>query len=436
MSNTRNESDAVGSAGASQAPVRVRKPQRDQMVMLPCCLEDLLPPEHPARVVWAAVCKLDLSRFYEPIKAREGVAGREPADPRVLVSLWLLAAVEGVGSGRRLAELGEAHAAYRWVCGGLTMNYHTLNDFRVGHREALDELLTQMIGRLSHAGLVSVSRITQDSTKARASAGARSFLERGTLEQKLQEAREHVEALGRMADESPSAAAGRQRAGAQRVAAERLERVTQAMRELEKVEAAKAQQKEKPSKHKPAKASTSDPEARISKMPDGGYRPAHNIQLAQDPLSRAVVGVAVAPGPSDHGQAEPMRRQVEARTGQRVLEHIFDGGYLSHEELDRATAAGVSIYAPVPEPKKEGQDRFAPRKDDSPAATEWRRRMATAEARQVYRSRASTCETVNADLKTHRGLGRLLVRGTGKVLCIALWSALAYNLMRFAGTLA
>ena len=207
------------------------------------------------------------------------------------------------------------------------------------------------------------------------------------------------------------------------------------MEELTEVEEAKAKQKDKPSKHRPAKASTTDPQARMQKMPDGGFRPAYNVQLAQDPLSRAVVGVAVAPDSSDKDQAAPMRQQVEARTGQRVLEQVVDGNYLTLEGIDGAAAAGVTLYVPVPKPKNEEQDRHAPRRDDSPAVAAWRRRMDTPEARAVYRTRAATAETVNGDLKTHRGLSRLLVRGSAKVLCVALWSALAYNLLHFGAAL-
>jgi hypothetical protein len=321
------------------------------------------------------------------------------------------------------------------MCGGVSMNYHTLNDFRTGHQAALDELFTQVLGRLMHAQLVDVKRITQDGTKVRASAGARSFGKHQTLEKKLAEAREHIRALGRLADESPAAATERQRANAERVAADRLARVEQAMEELAKVEEAKAKQKNKPSKEHPAKASTTDPEARMQKMPEGGFRPAYNIQLAQDPISRAVVGVAIAADSSDKMQDLLMRQQVEQRTGQKVLEHVMDGNYVSLDGIDRAASQGTTLYVPVPEAKKEGQDRFAPRKTDSPAVAEWRKRMNTPEAKEIYSKRASTCETVNADLKCNRGLSRLLVRGSDKVLCAALWPALAYNVMRFATAL-
>lgn len=269
----------------------------------------------------------------------------------------------------------------------------------------------------------------------RACAGSRSFRKRERLEKHLADARDHIEALGRLADESPAAATERRRSVQQRVAEESLARIHQAMDELGKVETSKAKQKKKPSKDRPARASTTDPEARVQKMPDGGFRPAYNIQLAQDPASRAIVGVAVAADGSDKDQSEPMRRQVERRTGLKVREHLMDGGYLTLDGIDDAVEQGVTLYVPVPDPRKKGQDRFAVRPGDTEAVRQWRQRMSTPGAKAVYRRRASMCETANADLKTHRNLGRLLVRGSMKVLCVATWAALAYNVIRFAATL-
>jgi transposase len=434
--STEAQSTGETTTTTEQARVRTCKPDRAQLVMISGSLDDMVPADHPARVVWAAVEQLEMSRFYEPIKVREDSAGRSATDPRLLFALWLQAATDGIASGRQLEELCTYHAVYRWLCGGVGVNYHTLNDFRVGHRAALDEVLTQVLGRLMHAGLVSVQRVTQDGTKVRASAGADSFKRRGTLEESLAQAKAHVTELSRLAEESPAEGRSRSRANQERVAADRAARVAAALEAVEQVEATKAQQKDKPSKHSPARASTTDAGARFMKMPDGGYRPAYNVQLAQDPQSRAIVGVAVTGDGNDRAQAEPMRRQVEQRTGQAVQEHLYDGGTLTLADVERADAAGVTVYAPVPEPKKAGQDRFEPRPDDSDAVAAWRQRMGTAAAQAVYKLRASTSEPANADLKTHRGLGRLMVRGTDKVLCVALWSALAYNLMHFGHALA
>src|SRR5262245_43202937 len=128
--------------------VRVQRAERKQMELRASSLDDVLPDEHRARVIWDALEDLDLAGFYEPVGSREGGAGRPAIDPRILVALWLYATCEGVGSARELERLCSLHAAYRWICGGVSVNYHTLSDFRVGHERALDELMTQILGAL------------------------------------------------------------------------------------------------------------------------------------------------------------------------------------------------------------------------------------------------------------------------------------------------
>jgi hypothetical protein len=205
----------------------------------------------------------------------------------------------------------------------------------------------------------------------------------------------------------------------------------QALVELEKVAQAQARQKDKPTKDRPARASSTDPEARLMRMPDGGTRPAYNLELATDCSSRAIVGVEATNAGSDAGQDAPMRDQVEGRAEEAVEEHLIDGGFVALEAIEGAAAEGVTVYAPVPKPRKEGVDRHVPKPGDSPAVAEWRQRMGTAAAKQLYKQRASTIETINGELKTERDLGRLLVRGLRKVQCVALWSALAYNVVHF-----
>jgi hypothetical protein len=184
--------------------------------------------------------------------------------------------------------------------------------------------------------------------------------------------------------------------------------------------------------------STTDPEARVMKMGDGGFRPAVNVQLASDVDSRAIVGVEVSDRGSDKGLAEPMRRQVEQRTGGTVREHLMDGGFLVMDEIDRAAESNVTVYAPPPKPKDPANEgaQYQPKPTDSPAQADWRRRMGSEEGKAVYRQRAATSETVNADLKEHRGLVQLTVRGLAKARCVALFCALAYNLLHFGTALA
>ena len=145
------------------------------MAMVVQCPDDLVPAQHAVRMVAALVETLDVSGFSEPIKAREGVAGRDATDPGLLVGLWLYACIRGIGSARELARRWEESAGFRWLCGGVTVNHRLLSDFRGDHGAALDELFTQVIASLVDKELVSVSRVSQDGVRVRVSAGGAVF---------------------------------------------------------------------------------------------------------------------------------------------------------------------------------------------------------------------------------------------------------------------
>jgi transposase len=436
---------------ASRGGVRLRVPDRSQVTMRLESDEQLIPRGHRARVVWDAVRRLDasgaLAAFRGPIKAREGVAGRDATDPRLLVSLWLYGCVRGVGSARELARLCGESAPYKWLCGGVTVNHRMLSEFRVGFADALDGLFTRVVASLVDQGLVKVRRVSQDGTRVRASAGEKSLRRGQTLGKLLEEARAHVGALRSLLDD-PEKSAGlsaRRKAARRRAADDRAARLEAALAQLPELEAKQAARAKKlgcgeqgrKARAREPRSSSTDPDARVMKMPGGGFRPAYNVQLASDPHSRAVVGVEVSNDGSDTAQARPMREQVERRTGGKVREHLLDGGYLSLAEVERAPLEGLTLYVP-PKPPRNKEKRgseYEPRPTDSEAVRAWRARMGGEEGRAARRQRAATSETVNADLKTCRGLGRLTVRGLRKVRCVALWAALAYDVMHFAAAI-
>jgi transposase len=413
-------------AADCDSPPRLRRPDRQQIIQ-PRTFDELVPQDHKVRAVWTLVLGWDLTLFLQEIRARGARPGRAATDPQLLIALWLYAAIEDIACGRKLAKLCRESDPYRWLCGGVTLNYHTLNDFRVNHEEALDDLLTQMIAALTEAQFVSLGRVALDGTRVRASAGGHSFGERETLEKHLEAARANGEAVKQTAADPTLSA--RQKAARQRGARQRVQRLEQALLELEKVEQAKAQQKEKPTKNHPARASATDPEARMMRMPDGGTRPAYNLELATDCNSRAILGVEATNAGSDAGQDAPMRDQVETRADEAVEEQLVDGGFVSFEAIDRAAVEEVAFFAPVPEPRKPGGDRYLPKATDSAAVAQWRQRMGTRAAKRIYKQRSSTIETVNGELKSQRGLVPILVRGLRKVQCAALWSVLAYNVV-------
>jgi transposase len=424
--------------------VRLRQPERRQLTLRPECLEELVAEDHPVRMIWAVTGHLDLAEFYAPIRAREGSVGRDATDPRLLVALWLYAATEGIGSARELARLCLEQDGYRWLCGGVSLNHHTLSDFRVGHGKALDALLSQLLAALVEKKVVEVWRISQDGTRVRACAGASSFRRRERLEILLEQSKAHVEELKQQADEpGESSVSARVKAARQRAARERQERLEEALALLPELESrqqklsSKIAAKDKAKKLRERRVSTTDSAARVMKMSDGGFRPALNVQLACDPTSRAIVGVEVSSEGVDTGLSEPLRDQVERRTGEKVKEHLLDGGYLDLQEIERATAAGVILYVPPKPPRNRSkrENGCQPRAEDSAAVSAWRQRMGSEEGQAIYRQRGSTIETVNADLKTYRGLGAFNVCGLAKARCVVLWSVLAYNLLHYGASL-
>ena len=407
-------------------PKRLRHAVRNQVELQECSLDELLPEEHEARIVWAYVCNLDLSELHQRIQAVEGGPGQAPADPRILVALWLYATLRGVGSARELNRLCQQHAPYRWICGRVSMNYHTLSDFRTQHVELLDRLLTESVASLMAEGLVTLDRVAQDGMKVRASAGAASFRRQPTLEEALAEADEQLRQLKQELDADPAAHKGRQQAARQRAAEERAQRIHAALEQLPKIAAGKkAKDRDK------ARASTTDADSRVMKMGDGGFRPAFNVEFATATASQVITGADVTNAGGDQGQLAPMIEQHQERYEETPKEALVDGGFVKKIDIDQVSPpqGGTIVYAPVMESKDPQRDPHTPRDDDSPAVAEWRKRMATDEAKAIYRQRASTAECVNA-LARNRGLQRFLVRGLRKVKAVVLWYALAHNLMR------
>jgi transposase len=407
-------------------PKRLRHAVRDQIEFRECALDELLPEEHQARIVWAYVCSLDLAELYARIQAVEAGPGQAPADPRILLSLWLYATLRGVGSARELNRLCEQHVDYRWICGGVSMNYHTLSDFRAQHVELLDRLLTESVASLMAEGLVTLDRVAQDGMKVRASAGAASFRRQPTLEEALAEAEEQLQRLKQELDADPAASTTRQKAARQRVAEERDARIRAALEQLPKIaEGKKAKDRDK------ARASTTDADSRVMKMGDGGFRPAFNVQLATATDSQIITGADVTNSGGDQGQMAPMVEQHDQRYKKKPAEVLVDGGFVKKADIDAVSPprGGTIVYAPVMESKDPQRDPHAPRDDDSPAVGAWRQRMATDEAKTIYRQRAATAECVNA-LARNRGLQRFLVRGLQKVKAVVLLYVLAHNLMR------
>jgi transposase len=421
------------SPGETAGHPRLRVPHRVQVEMYWRSLDELLEVDHRARLVWAAVSQLPLTGWLHEIKAVEGNVGRDATDPRLLVALWVYATLEGIGSARELARLCEKHLAYQWLCGGVTVNYHLLADFRSQGGTSWDDLLTKIVASLLSEGLVTMNRVAQDGMRVRASAGKGSFRRRGRLEACLEEAREQVKTLKQLADESPEELTKRQRASRERSAREQSERLEEAIRHCEQLQAQRETRAKKACrKPQEARASTTDPEARVMQFSDGGFRPGYNVQFSTTTETGIIVGVAVTHAGNDSEQLPPMLGQLQTRYDQVPPEALVDGGFTSRETIDAAFQAGCTVYAPIKEEQKQltaGKNPYAVRPGDSPVVAAWRERMGTVAAKTIYKLRSQTAEWINA-LARNRGLWQMPVRGQKKCQTVAVLYAIAHNLMQ------
>jgi hypothetical protein len=313
----------------------------------------------------------------------------------------------------------------------VSVNYHTLSDFRVGHGALLDRLLTENIAVLCANGVIDVSTLTQDGVRVRANAGAASFRRRRRLEQHLAAARDLVARLKREVDENSDASNQRMRAAKDRAARERAERIEAALNTLNEVEAQREERKQttgkKTEKRKEPRASTTDPKARVLKMADGGFRPAWNVQVVSAAGEQIVVDVDPCAIGSDRGLMRPGLEAARNRLGRLPRRHLADGGFTAAHDIEWAHAEGIEVYCP-PTQSKHGTDPYLPRRDDGPGVLAWRSRMASPEGQAIYRER-SICECIHAHWRNWN-LIRLPVRGAAKVRAVMLWYALANNIIQ------
>lgn len=421
-----------GSPPVPKGSVRFNCANRRQIEWRDACWDDLVADDHPVRAVWQFVEGLDLSPIIATYKAVEGVPGARPIDVRILMALWLYATLRAIGSARELNRRcgDEGEIPFQWICGGVTVNYHSLSTFRTKHGNVLNGLLTQSVAALMHEGLVDLERVAQDGMRVRASAGSSSFRRRESLETCLKEAQLQVQTLQAELEQDTMSSSRRQQAAKERAAAERQARIEAALKQLPEIEAKKkAEEKQK------ARASTTDADARVMKMANGGFHPAYNAQLATDTKTQIITGVDVTNNGGDRGEMGKMISQLEERYGQVPKEYLVDGGFSSKEDVEQVSgdrddddSPGTTVYAPLRKCPT-GDDPHARRNNEHPAVGDWRERMGTPEAKEIYKERAATAECVNA-LARNRGLQQFRVRGLIKAKAILLWYALAHNFVR------
>jgi len=483
------------SKGEQQPRVRRKEINRQQLLLRPVEVEKLVDLNHPVRAIWELVGRLNLEPFYAEIESVEGVAGRPVWDPQLLISLWLYAYKEGVSSAREIARLCEYHPAYQWLTGLEVVNYHTLADFRIGYKKALDQLFIDVLGVLSHEGLITLQRVMHDGTKVKACASDKSFHRKATLQDHLRLAREQVEQMG---DPESGEVSERVAKARQRALREKQERLQEALKALEQIEAFRSKEdKEK------TRASSTDPDARVMLQAKGAYGPSYNAQISTDAKAKIIVGVGVTQAPTDAAELEPAVERIEANWGEKPKQMVVDGGLTNQAAMEAMTEKQVDLIGALPERRGVAPDRlkqrgvspdFYPqafeydegadgyrcpagkvlqyeteerqgasvrrryraktsdcrgcpfqaqccpgtkrgrsvvRSEATPEIAAFQAKMETPEAQAIYKQRAGVAEFPNAWIKDKIGLRQFRLRGLVKVTLEALWACLTYNICQW-----
>jgi transposase len=474
------------------AKPRLKVINRKQLVMRTIDLEKSIADDHVARAIWAMVERLDMSGFEATIKAVEGHAGQSTLDPRILIALWIYANSEGISSARELSRLCQYEPGCQWITGLTEINHHTLSDFRMEHRQALDQMFTQVLGILSADGLIELKQVMQDGTKIKANAAAGSFHREEHLRQHLELARQQVEQLS---DPNSEELSQRVRQARQRAAREQKQKLEQALTELEKLRSEK-----EPKDRADARVSTSDPEARKMKQNDGGYAASYNVQLSTDAANSMIVAVGVTQDRHDGDQLIPAIEQVQENTGRIPTQVVNDGAYTKNANVDAMAVRGIDMVGPVGEDEvikscqrrgvspefypsafeydeesdsyrcptgkvlglierrvrngrmehnyqadaadcqacpflqqcsPKARARWVTRIENSPSVQAFRNKMKTEEAKQIYKRRKQVAEFANAWIKDKLGLRKFRLRGLVKIRTEMIWACLTYNIQQW-----
>lgn len=408
--------------------VRVKEPERRQVAFRTEAVDDLVGPEHPARLIDRVLGTLDLEGFTASAKAMEFGGGRPVMSPRMMLTLWLYAIGEGIGSAREIERLTKSDNAFRWIVGDLRPSHDVIANFRVDHGKAFDQMLTDVLAILDHKGLLPLRTMAQDGTRVRASAGAPSFRSEQGLKECREQAALHLKAVLADAD-NPEISATAQ-AAREAKARDYQRRVDDA------IETLKALPPKKDGGE--GRASTTDSDARVMKMADGGFRPGYNIETAVVGRKlggpRSIVGVRVTNVGSDTGSLLPMQDEVVRRVGRAPQVVLADANHFRVDDVRELDRRGILPI--VPTPRSRGGDRTKQRKKLDPRHEKWRSWMKTAQAKDRYRQRSSLAEHANATFKGQFGMTQLYVRGLAKVTAVALLTSVAFTVWQNLGRLA
>lgn len=478
-----------------EAKPRLKPINRKQLLLRPVDVENLVPRDHAVRAIWEITGRIDLTPYYQCIKAVQGKAGSTAFDPRLLICIWVYSYSKGIGSAREISKLIEYHPAYQWLTGMEPINYHTLSDFRVAGRDALHDLFVDVLGILFGEGLVTLEQVMQDGTKVKASAGSDSFRREEKIKFCLEAAEEQVKRVEESPGEEMSPRIEKAR---ERAARERKEKLAQALSELAKIRETKSSAEDKEN----ARASMTDPEARTMKQSDGGYAPSYNLQISTDSAHGIIVAEAVSKRADDYKELMPAVERIEENTGKAPSHLVADGGFTSKGNVIAMEGRCIDFIGSLQERNSRGQfekrgvdpafhpERFTydqdtgayvcpqgkiltcTRKDehigktdfiykarredcrsclykdkccpgekvskrslvrsvDDPVILAFMKKMETEEAKAIYRKRGAIAEFPNAWIKDKLGLRQFHLRGLMKVGMEATWACLTYNIQQW-----
>jgi transposase len=407
-------------AGSRRPRVRVLRPKRTQ-VLAARTYEQLVDRGHPVRAVWAAVEALDMSDFERAIRARPHHAGRSAVDPRLLLALWVYGQMEGLSSAHAIAARLRTDVAYWWLCGGVGVSAHTLSSFMTRSGPAFRALLGKLLDDLCSRGAVRrPRRLAQDGTRVRASAGAASFHRKATLQKRAAEA-------AAAAGQCRQGASTKARAALERARADLQARATRALATLPA--AARRQKRAKGGIHGEPRASLTDPQAHVMRMPDGGYRPAYNAQAVSDVESRLALAGRVTDEGADAAQLVPMVHWVAHVLGLKPDDWLVDGAYRNLKAFSALESQGIRVFSPLPARKNLPPPGEPSRRRRDETLDAWRARMQTPAGKRTYAQRAPAAELLNAQVKERQGLRRLHVRGRKRAEAAWLLALVAHNLL-------
>lgn len=409
---------------------KLRIAERQQITMEFSCLDELIDEDHRVRSIWKYVELANLEKALERVQTYQDASGRSAIDPKILLALWLYATIEGYGSAYNLEKLCQENIAYKWICGGVSIGRKTLSNFRIKSGDILESILINGVTALIKANVVDLEEISQDGLKVKACASEKSYRNKKSIAQVREIVQEHITRLKNELETNPSGAVEHRKKMKLRRLQEKQKRLEEAYKEVEscaekKDAAQKRDRKKKLTDHEKAKikVSTTDPQARLMKMPQGGYKLAMNCEFAMDTKSGFIVGTRATNQENDSGQVGIMFDYLRNSYGITPKRYLADAGFRNNKDTQRLYENGCEVFMPIPIKEQKVTNK------NSEGVVKWKERMQTQSAKETYSRRASTIEWFNAGAR-QRGLQSFSVRGLEKGQVTCNLQALAHNIQR------